>query len=679
MSRAMRRMGKSSRELAKELNRLSVALNRSGTNAQTADRRVKGLVASFWSLRTAGSKIAPTGLTGIKQMGVNATNSERKVRSLAKTVWALRMTGGGITSLGLTGAMGAYPIARSIKQYANYEDALISIRKVWTGAQSDYDSLVNSLKGMNAQIPLSREAIAGLMEEGIRAKVSATDNPREYLDFTRLAAKFMVAFNLSATEAPQILAKLKSQLGLTAAEFEQFGDTLNTVANSFSTNEREMLEGMRRVGGLAKSIAGPQGVNDASAILGAQMAAGTPKEVAATGLRTLIARLSTQPSTTRKALKKLGFDPKEIKKTLPVDLFGSVYSIFHKMSKLEPSDRAGVLANLAGMKSFDAFSRLLARKDLLQQVKDVVDGDFRLTMVSEFERRIKGLNSLLQITKNVLQDAADSFVKQWRKPLTEGLAKIRGWAKALEGSSVVGWAAGFVALFSALSMVVVPLGVFAFSFKALLPLLALTASPIGVLIASAIGLGIAFSILDGDFSNFKNTASSAWDTSELKAFFDRVSELASSLSSRIGESLSSALESLVSDNPLARMFREALGVVTQILGAITELPNYLLNPSEVVKDSAKFIHGKVRSWFPDFKMPDLSVSKDRREVLSGGSLAQSQADKQMSLKVQTDNQVTIDAPGTIILKLPDGTVAGSIPLKGSVVSKGITTPDAVGP
>lgn len=620
------------------------------------------------SMRSTGraSRESVSGVAGLgrsfTRMGHSATGAERRIKRLAKTIWALRMTGGGLASFGLTGFMGGYPIARTIKQYADYEDALISIRKVWTGQQSDYNSIVKSLREMNAEIPLSREAIAGLMEEGIRAKVSATDDPKEYIDFTKLAAKFMVAFNLSATEAPQILAKLKSQLGLTTAEFEKFGDTLNTVANSFSTNEREMLEGMRRVGGLAKSIAGMQGVNDASAILGAQMAAGTPKEVAATGLRTLIARLSTQPSTTKKALKQLGFDPKEIKKSLPVDLFGTVYGILLKMSQLKPADRAGVLANLAGMKSFDAFSRLLSRADLLKQVKDVVGGNFRLTMASEFERRIKGLNSLLQITKNVIQDTADSLVVQWRKPISEGLAKIRGWAKSLEGSNLLGWAAGLVAIFSALSLVIVPLGVFAFSLKALLPALALLASPVSLLAGAVIGLAVIFGGASDALGDFKAKVSEKWNTSELKSIFDHIGELTSSLTEKIRAKLPSVLEALAANNPLARMFREALNIATQIIGIFSRLPEFILNPVSAFKNSAKAIHGKVTSWLPNFKMPDLSVNKDRRELLSGRSLTQSQTDKEIALRVQTENKVKVDAPGSVTLKLPNGVIAGAVPL-----------------
>ncbi len=622
----------------------------------------------------------------INRTGRSALTAERRVKRLAKTVWALRTLGGGVTSLGISGLGSGYPLVMGIKQFADYEDALISIRKVWTGSQQDYEKIVVSLRKLNQQIPLSRSAIAGLMEEGIRAKVSKTDNPDEYIDFTRLAAKFMVAFNLSASEAPQILAKLKSQLGLTTKEFEEFGDTLNTVANSFSTNEREMLEGMKRVGGLAKSLAGMQGVKDASAILGAQMAAGTPKEVAATGLRTLIARLSTQPATTKKALRNLGLDAKQIKKDLPADLFGTIYKVLYEISKLKPEERAGTLSLLAGMKSFDAFSRLLSRADLLKEVKDVVEGQFRLTMASEFERRIKGLNSLFQITKNILADTSDSIVKQWGPQIASALASVQKWAKSVDGSKMLAWAAGILAIFSALSLVIVPLGVFVFAAKALIPALMLLVSPVTILAGAIIGLGIAFGGLDlsktiSDLNRIKSSISQKWSTSELKTVIDYLG----TISDKIGSQLSSVLSALASDNPLAKMFREALNVVTEILGSISKLPDFILNPGKAIKGMSSWLGEKAMSAAKSVagielpKLPTLRDPKVYANPMDGGSLAKAQADKQMALKVQTDNQVTIDAPGTIILKLPDGTVAGRIPLKGSVVSKGVTTPDAVGP
>ena len=61
-------------------------------------------------------------------------------------------------------------------------------------------------------------------------------------------------------------------------------------------------------------------------------------------------------------------------------------------------------------------------------------------------------------------------------------------------------------------------------------------------------------------------------------------------------------------------------------------------------------------------MPDLRVSKDRHDVRNG-SLAQSQADKEVALRVKTDTNVNVDAPASIALKIPQlGMTAGHIPL-----------------
>lgn len=587
-----------------------------------------------------------------RRLGRSASSAERRVKRLAKTVWAFRTLGGGVTSLGISGLGTGYPLISGIKEYANYEDSLISIRKVWTGAQEDYDKLVTKLKELHSQIPLSRQAIAGLAEEGIRAKVSATDDPDEYIEFTKLAAQFMVAFNLSAEEAPQILAKLKSQLGLTAAEFREFGDTLNTVANSFSTNEKEMLEGMRRIGGLALSIGGMQGVKDATAILGAQMSAGTPKEVAATGLRTLLARLSTQPKTTKNALRSLGLDPETVKEQLPVDLFGTVYDILEKMSKLKPAKRAGVLAELAGMKSFDAFSRLLSRADLLEQVKDVVEGDFRLTMQSEFERRIQGLNSLFRTTGNVLQDLSDSIVKQWRPQIAGFLAWLKEWGESAEGSTVLGWAAGFVALFSALSMVIVPLGIFAISIKALLPLMALLFSPISLIVG---GLSLL-----------------AW---YLAKKYDIGLDDVIAAAEKLGEVLQNPLKSL---KELASYSFN--GIRDKVRSLVPEswlrpIEGSSVNPKSDLPETYR----KKGFWDYINDLRQHTSNFEKSSVTKPESIAGAQADKEIAVKSSVESKVTVTAPPSIKLIGEGGQVRGSITL-GAKADKGRTQVDsAIGP
>ena len=84
---------------------------------------------------------------------------------------------------------------------------------------------------------------------------------------------------------------------------------------------------------------------------------------------------------------------------------------------------------------------------------------------------------------------------------------------------------------------------------------------------------------------------------------------------------------------------------------------------------------KLRAWWSNLKVPDLMVSKDPKEFISGKSLAQSEANKQMALSVRTDTNVKLDAPGSIKLMLPNGQIVGSIPLSTSV-DKGRTQIDS---
>ena len=444
---------------------------------------------------------------GFNRMSGAANTANASVSRLATNMRNLRTLSAGFTGLGLGGGGGAmmagFPLIHMLKNAADYESKLIDIQKVWQGTESEYQKLVEGLKPLHAELPLSRIEIGKVLEEGIRSAVSY--DPGELLDFTRQAAAFSVAFTLPIEEAAVKLAKIKSSLGLSMKEFTGVGDTMNTLANSMATSEGELLEFIRRVGGLAKSIGGMKGLDDVLAIGAAQMAAGTPKEVAATGLRTLLARLSTQPADTKKALKALGLDPKAIKKQLPDDIFGTVFELIDRISKAPKEQQSGLLAQLAGMRSFDAFARLLTSTDLMLQALKTVRGEFRLTMQSELIKRVNSLNSAFQITRNLLGDLSDSIVMAWRPQIMSFLRGLQGLSQSMKNSPILQWTAAAFAGLAALSLIALPFGILgasifsvALSFrllasaarKVLVPLRFLWRFSVGGLATALTGVGV---------------------------------------------------------------------------------------------------------------------------------------------------------------------------------------------
>lgn len=479
------------------IDRASKPMQKVARSAQQTRGSVRGLGSAFNAMESRANSAG----TALQRLAMKIRN----LRTVGRGMHGGGLMGGGMMA-GIGGGIGMFNAARTVKQYADYETALVNVRKVWVGSEEEYQKMLAGLARLNRTLPLTRQQIAGTLEQSIRAGVA--DNAKELLDATEQFARFGVAFNVPAEQAAVMFSKMRKALSMTSAEFERFGDTANTVANKFPMSELELFEILRRQAALGKSISGMQGAYDVLSIGAAQLAVGTPKEVAATGLRTLLARLNTQPKDTKKALKALGLGSEQIKKMLTKDLFGTVRMIMGKIAALPESKRAGILAQLAGMKSFDAFSRLIANVGVMDDVRKVVEGKFRLTAMSEFQRKLGTMNALFQLTSNVLADFGDSLVRYWDKPIRNALKTIRELARNLSGNPWLAWTAGAYAAASAAALVLLPLGMLAWSIKALGPALATMALAFSRLAqialwpffaAAGAGLRMLIGILGGGF------------------------------------------------------------------------------------------------------------------------------------------------------------------------------------
>lgn len=672
-------------------------------------QQVKKIGAASRSAQTAvrgSGQAANSAAAGYRQMGHAATDAERRVRSLAMTMRAMRtLHRGGALGGFVGGGIGMYSGARVISQYANYEQKLLDIAKVYTGDKKNLPELYAGLKKLNRIIPLTRTEIATLLEEGLRANVSPDLNTQELIDYTKTASQFMVAFNLPVDQASKRLAKLKSSLGLTMSELTALGDTMNTVANKTSTNEAEMLEYVSRVGGLAKSIGGMRGLQDVMAIGAAQMAAGTAKEVAATGLRTLLVRLGTQPKTTKKALESLGFDPEDIKKRLPKDIFGTVREIMGRIAALPEAQRAAVLGELAGLKSFDAFARLFGNLDLLDQTRAHVEGQYRLRMIDEFMSRMKGLKSAIQLTSNVLADFGDSLVEYWRPTIAWGLAAISSLALGLEGNPFLAWAAGLYGLASALGLILLPLGMLIWSLGTIAPLLSVLLTPFkalaGLMWAAASGavigawqgaaaalapyiarlgllrtiliairglsrIGLILSIVGAGWwliKNWDRISALLKDPTKVNIIFPEAPEWLKWLMQKGAEALNA---------------RESLNAQNQLPLEQRDLPMWYKNMMYKVGLAGDPRLAQAGDMMRRFAapatagMPTPAPNPNRIPASMG------------EMKVQTEMrgnidplQVNVTAPPSISLRLPNGMVAGSIPMGASSnAPRGVSAQDA---
>ena len=138
-----------------------------------------------------------------------------------------------------------------IKPAIDFESAMADVKKV-----VDFDSpqelkeMEQDIKNLSKSIPLSLEGLTKIIAAGGQLGV-----PKEQLtDFAATAAKMSVAFDITADEAGQSMAKLSNVLQMPISEMSKVGDVINHISNNIAATAPEIVEVNLRAGAMAKSF-----------------------------------------------------------------------------------------------------------------------------------------------------------------------------------------------------------------------------------------------------------------------------------------------------------------------------------------------------------------------------------------------------------------------------------------
>ncbi len=702
----MRNMARKAKDSTKNLRGV-------GNAANTAGRNMRNM-----------SNAAGTSGKNLRKLGSDATFADRRLHRLAR-----RMRNMQTIRLGMGGALtglGTGMVTRQIgKTIIDYDKAMRMIEANMMSHQdskgrtilkglSTFKQSAAMMKQLDAKVAevaqksiFSPTEVAGGLLELARAGVTAKDSLDMLHPVMRLAG---AAGDISASKAADIATNITMSFGGDLAKTTDTVDILAAAASDANTNILQISEAMKMAA--PSAFTAGRGLKEVTATLMVMASRNFKGGMAGVTVARMIDSIYKRTGPAVKALKGIGLAHKDFMgkdgNTIPItemlDKFKEAAKVVGREKVIQAiNTMMGTRGGRGGKLLFENADEIRKKAVWLERSQNramLMERVMMSGIYGAYEKmRASVYESILSLGKGGLADDM-TYLADTVRSLANSFSQLNPSTKKWIGRALL--------LATAISAIIIPLGIFMWALGALIPIFSLLLSPITLVVVGLATLaswlmhkydfqfdektissiadkfgGLAISVKD-----FGNSISQKWDTSELKTMFDYISGQMTSLTNKLKEKLPSVLSAIASDNPLVRMFRGALDLVTEIISTIAKIPDYILNPSKALKDFAKFNYDtaqgvgdkaasftkKVGSW-----LPDLSVSKSAKEVVTGKTIAKTQADKERSLKVQTDNQVTIDAPGTIILKLPDGTVAGRIPLKSSVVSKGVTTPDAVGP
>ncbi|SMC43280.1 phage tail tape measure protein, TP901 family, core region [Fulvimarina manganoxydans] len=301
-----------------------------------------------------------------------------------------------------TAAVG-YGLYRAIKApvmaAVEFESAMADVRKVVDFPTPDaFKQMSADIVAMSTRIPIAATGIADIVAAAGQAAMAGN----ELLQFTEIAAKVGVAFDMTSADVGEALAKIKTQLQLSVADTGALADAINHLSNTSASSAPDIVNFMKRVAATGEQFGFTS--TQTAAIGSAMIAAGAEAEVAATSFRNVgraLAKGETATDRLSEAFESLGLDAVDVAKRFNKDAVGTLRDVITRINKLPDHMKANALSEIFGDEA-RALAPLVTNIELYDNaLKSVADqASYLGSAQKEFEARAATTANAMQLFQN---------------------------------------------------------------------------------------------------------------------------------------------------------------------------------------------------------------------------------------------------------------------------------------
>lgn len=403
---------------------------------------------------------------------------QEKLNRIRASGSAIKQRGADLRASGsenlMTGVAMAAPAVLATKQAMDYESALADVKKVVDfETPQQFRQMSEDILDMSTRIPMAADGIAQIVAAAGRASIPR----KELLMFAQDAAQMGIAFDSTAEEAGETMAKWRTAFSMNQDQTRTLADQINALTNTYGGNVGAVTGITTKIGSLGKVVgaAAPQ-----IAAMGQVMnAVGVEEDVAATGLKNMMLAMTKGEAATkgqRKAFSALGLDSIKLAEAMQKDAGGAITDLLGRLKKLPKAQQAAALTQMFGSESVGAIAPLLTNLDKLQANFALV-GDksqYAGSMNKEYLARIATTEGATGLAMNSLKAVNITLGTMLLPTVTAASRKIvvlangfREWAKEHPGlakgllmaaTGMSGLVIGMGALKIGLGLVLGPIG-----------------------------------------------------------------------------------------------------------------------------------------------------------------------------------------------------------------------------
>ncbi|NHR08005.1 phage tail tape measure protein [Chromobacterium haemolyticum] len=356
-------------------------------------------------------------ITGVDKLSPMLDGMRGRIASFRKS---LRKSGMGDINL-MGAAAFAAPLVGAAKSAIDFESAMADVKKVVDfDTPQQFAEMSKDVVEMSKRLPMAAKDIAAIVAAGGQSGIEKS----ALKQFAEDAVKMGVAFDLSASESGEMMAKWRTSFKMNQKEVATLADKINYLGNTGPANAKKISDVVTKIGPLG-SIAGVA-AGEIAALGATMVGTGVEQDVAATGIKNFMLALTAGKSATtsqKKMFKALRLDAKQFAVDMQTDAKGAITRVLTAIGKVDKSKQSAVLAELFGKESISAIAPLLTNLDLLKtNFTRVADSSqYAGSMQKEYEARAATTANNLQIMSNKVQAVAMAVGNVLLPPLNQFL------------------------------------------------------------------------------------------------------------------------------------------------------------------------------------------------------------------------------------------------------------------
>lgn len=407
-----------------------------------------GFSASFGE---ASSKIGKL-TSQIKEFGKVGQGIDGK--TIAKNAFGGILATGGAKMIGMARGIGS-DLMETSQAAIDFESSMADVKKVVDfDTPQQFKEMGNDILEMTKTIPMAAQDLAQIVAAGGQSGIARED----LTGFAESAAKMGVAFDISAGQAGDMMAKWRTAFKMNQTEVVDLADKINYLGNTTAASAPLISDVVTRIGPLGE--VGGVAAGEIAALGASMVGSGIQSDVAATGLKNMILALTAGESATKSqvgALNELGLSAEEVAQGMQDNAKETILKVLGAIRGLDKVKQASVLSDLFGKESLGAIAPLLSNLDGVQDnLNKVADSSkYAGSMEGEFSARSETTANSLQLAKNNMEAfkiAIGNGLIPAMTPmislLTQGVKWVSGIAQEFPGAaSVLGTAAVSIAIF----------------------------------------------------------------------------------------------------------------------------------------------------------------------------------------------------------------------------------------